>query len=120
MRADHSVNNCWRPAEWEAGKIHGDQIGRIFAYWVYDYFGQLFVQTLKVAPTFGLLFHGKSYVSTLTDDGLGYILADFFTDSSGRPGWTANNKHHKILMRRLNLSLVLSSFLSFLSLCLSF
>jgi hypothetical protein len=31
--------------------------------------------------------HGKSYGLIWTKTGLGYILGDFFTNSSGHPGW---------------------------------
>jgi hypothetical protein len=43
-----------------------------------------FFDNLQTIPNFGLLFfHGKSYALTLRTNGLGYILGDFFTNSSG-------------------------------------
>jgi hypothetical protein len=33
--------------------------------------------------------HGKSYALILNKNVLGYILGDFFTNASGRPGWLA-------------------------------
>jgi hypothetical protein len=34
----------------------------------------------------GNFFHGKCYELSLTKNGLGYILGDFFTNPSGHPG----------------------------------
>jgi hypothetical protein len=71
----------------------GDQIGRIFAFWVIVYFGQ-FLENNKRSPNDWTTFsHGKRYSSIVTKDGfgyilgyfLGYILGAFFTSSSGHP-----------------------------------
>jgi hypothetical protein len=51
------------------------------------YIGQLFFLITELAHFFGLLFPQRtSYVFILTKNGLGYILGDFFTNSSGHPG----------------------------------
>jgi hypothetical protein len=65
----------------------GDQIVRILDYWAIVFFG-LFRKITEVAQMFGLLyFNGISNLLILTKNGLGYILCDFFTDSSGRSDW---------------------------------
>jgi hypothetical protein len=60
-----------------SGVIQGDQIGRIFAYWVIDYCGQCFENYRNNAEFWAPLFHGTSCI---------LILGDFFTNSSGHPG----------------------------------
>jgi hypothetical protein len=59
----------------------GDQIGRIFAQWVIVYFGQL----LKICKSnvFGYFIHQFSLYINFDTNVLGYILAAFFTSSSG-------------------------------------
>jgi hypothetical protein len=60
-----------------------DQIGRIFAYWAIGHF-----LNYKRSPNFVTAdFKCQSCVSILTKNGLRYILGDFFTNSSGHPGW---------------------------------
>jgi hypothetical protein len=61
----------------------GDQIGRIFAKWVTVYFFGQIKKIKKCCPLFGLLFHDYGYALILTKNGLGYILDDFFINSSG-------------------------------------
>jgi hypothetical protein len=39
----------------------------------------------KEAQIIGILFHGTTYILILTKNGLGYLLADSFTNSSGHP-----------------------------------
>jgi hypothetical protein len=58
----------------------GDQIGRIFAYWVIIFFGR-FLKISEVAQIYGTTF-SQSICSLfiLTKNGLGYILGDFFTN----------------------------------------
>jgi hypothetical protein len=65
----------------------GDQIGRIFAYWVttYLYFGWLFANYRNSPDYWATHFRDKSYVLIMTKIGLGYILGDFFTNASGHP-----------------------------------
>jgi hypothetical protein len=48
-----------------------------------------FFKFTEEAQIIGLLFsHSKRYVLILTKHGLGYILGDLFTNSSGHPvGW---------------------------------
>jgi hypothetical protein len=59
----------------------GDLIGRLFTY-----FAQLKSKD-AVKMQFGYVFHGKSYDALIkTNDGLCYILGDFFTNSSGHSG----------------------------------
>jgi hypothetical protein len=56
----------------------GEQIGRIFAYWVLAYFGQ-FRENYGNSPNLcATLFYGKSGAQVLTKNALGYILGDFF------------------------------------------
>jgi hypothetical protein len=54
-------------------------------FWVIVFFGQFFKST-EVAKIFGHFFHRKSYVSILMKNGFGFILCDFFANSSGHPG----------------------------------
>jgi hypothetical protein len=68
-------------------------IGRLFSLgscflWEVVFFGQLFSlgSFLKIIKAAQLLcLHGNIYVFVLTKNGLGYILGDFFTNSSGHP-----------------------------------
>jgi hypothetical protein len=70
----------------------GDQIGRIFAYWVIVYYEHIY-ENYRNSQIFGLLFHGKS-------NGLHFdkkmmsanILGDFFTNSSGNPALSPESK----------------------------
>jgi hypothetical protein len=60
------------------GRLQGDQIGRIFAFWAIFFFGQFF-ETYKSSPIFLAtdFFHVKICVQ-LTINGLGYIFVRFF------------------------------------------
>jgi hypothetical protein len=86
------ISNVNTPAGFEFPTLrtylpHGqdDQIRRFFANWLIVYFGQCF-SIAEVAEIFGLNFSAvKVYVLTLTKNGLGYILGDFFTFSSRHP-----------------------------------
>jgi hypothetical protein len=65
--------------------IQGDQIGRIFALLAIVYFGR-FKKNCNSSPHFCAIFPLRiDYVLNLTKIGLGYILGDFFTNSSGHP-----------------------------------
>jgi hypothetical protein len=68
--------------------MQGDQIGRIFAYWVIVYVGQFYAKisqyVVKILENF---FHGKSNLLILAKSALGYILGDIFSNSSGHPAW---------------------------------
>jgi hypothetical protein len=64
----------------ESNICQGDQIWRIFAHWAIVIF--VYFLNTKVIKTF---IHGKSYKLILTKNGLGHILDDFFTNSSGHP-----------------------------------
>jgi hypothetical protein len=49
------------------------------------YFGQ-FHEKYTISPNVCVTYvQGKNYVSTLAKNGLGYILGDFLTNSSGHP-----------------------------------
>jgi hypothetical protein len=51
-----------------------------------DIFGVVFLKNPYVENIFRIPhFPGKSYVLIVTKNGLGYILGDFFTNSSGHP-----------------------------------
>jgi hypothetical protein len=66
----------------------GDQIGRIFTNWATFYFGYFFVKiTFRNSANiyWAPFFHGKICALIFTRNGLGYILGDFFTNSSGHP-----------------------------------
>jgi hypothetical protein len=66
------------------GRTQGDQIGRVFAYWVIVYFGKF--ENYKSSPNFGATFsYGKLFALILTKNVLGHILGDFFATSSGHP-----------------------------------
>jgi hypothetical protein len=63
-----------------------DRIGRIFAHWAIGYFVQ-FSGNCKSSP---YIFWGYSFPQLRFDikfgkNGLGYILGEFFTNSSGHP-----------------------------------
>jgi hypothetical protein len=96
--------------------VQGDQIGRFVAYWaIFFTFGGLLKLT-EVAQVYVLLFpHGSGYVLILAKARLGYILGEFFTNSSGHPVWvqhscifvssenvaSATNQKHKKLPNRI-------------------
>jgi hypothetical protein len=61
-----------------------------------DYIGMYIHQCffLKISTnTCDTFFHGKSYVSMLTKNGLGYNLGDFFTNASGHPDAAFPERH---------------------------
>jgi hypothetical protein len=60
----------------------GDQIRRIFACRAVVFF---FENDKSSVISWASFFHGTSYVFILTKNVLGYILGDFFTNSSGHP-----------------------------------
>jgi hypothetical protein len=73
-----AITENWR----KRGRRQGDQICRIFAHCMIIEKGRFFSKSQK--QIFGLLFFkGQSYVFNLTNNGLGYILGDFFTNTSG-------------------------------------
>jgi hypothetical protein len=51
-----------------------------------------FLKKTKLSQFLGYFFHGKSNVFILTKNGLGDILGDFATNSSGRPVSDAQSK----------------------------
>jgi hypothetical protein len=69
--------------------LQGDQIGRIFAQWAIVYFGQWFEIYIISANFWATFLCDTSYVLILTKNGLGYILGDFFKNSSGHPDYLA-------------------------------
>jgi hypothetical protein len=68
----------------------GDQIGRIFAYWSIVYFGQRLKHYRSSAKFLATFF--PRYVLILTKKWFGYILGDFFTNSSGHNDLSAKNQ----------------------------
>jgi hypothetical protein len=69
-----------------ADEEQGDQIGQIFAYLVIVYFGQLLKKIQKLHKIFGALFTMVKVTYYFWEiNGLGYILGDFFANSSGHP-----------------------------------
>jgi hypothetical protein len=68
------------------GYYQGDQTERIFASWVIVFFGTFFNEKNRPKVYIGNFFRSKSYELILTQNGLGNILGDFFTNSSGHPG----------------------------------
>jgi hypothetical protein len=81
---DRLPRNSWQAVD---AYRQGDQIGRIFAYWVIVFFRQL-LKITEVVKIFGFIsFQGKSYVLIMTKKGLGHILGEFFTNSSGHPAF---------------------------------
>jgi hypothetical protein len=67
--------------------MQGDRIGRIFANWLSVYNFEQFFGNYRSSPkTWATFCHCNSYVLSLTKYGLGHIVGDFFTNSSGHPG----------------------------------
>jgi hypothetical protein len=65
----------------------GDQIGPIFiANWATFLFGQLFENYRASPKIWTTFFPRKKLCINFDKSGLGYILGDFFTNSSGHPG----------------------------------
>jgi hypothetical protein len=64
-------------------KEQGDQIGRIFAYWVIVFFGQLFEKYRSRLIFCATLSHEKSCALILAEKCVGYILGESFTNLSG-------------------------------------
>jgi hypothetical protein len=77
----------------------GDQIGRVFVYiyvrWLFTL--AVFENYRSSTENLGHFFHRTSYVSILTRHGLGYILGDFFTNSTGHPGLGESVKMRKLM-----------------------
>jgi hypothetical protein len=64
----------------------GDQIGRIFAPNGRLFLLGIFFEKYRSSPNLlATLPFGKIYALIVTNKGLGYILGDFFTNSSGHP-----------------------------------
>jgi hypothetical protein len=68
--------------------LHGDQNGRIFAQCAIVYVPTLgrFLKITEVAGSFSYFSTVKA-MHLFLQNGLGYIFADFFTSSSGHPGF---------------------------------
>jgi hypothetical protein len=63
-------------------------LGQLFACRAIIYFGQFLKKKLEKCPDFcATYFHSKSPLLILTENGLGDILGDFLTKSSGHPEW---------------------------------
>jgi hypothetical protein len=71
------------------GFIQGDQIWRIFAYWVIAYLlWKVLFENYRSSPNFKATFSMvKRYSVEFDKNELGYIFGDFFTNASGRPGF---------------------------------
>jgi hypothetical protein len=61
------------------------RLGEFSPFWVIIYFGQCFEDYMSATNFWATFFHGASYVIILTKTWWGYILGDFFANSSGRP-----------------------------------
>jgi hypothetical protein len=72
----------------------GDQIGRIFAHWVIVSFGKVFL-IAEVPLIFGLLFPLLTSCTNFEKNGLGGILGDFFTKTSGHPVCSSSETRHQ-------------------------
>jgi hypothetical protein len=60
---------------------------------------------MKMMPWFlGYFFFGKSYKKLLAKIGLGYILGDFFTNSSGHPDRSLHRFHFSSFLTSVNFS----------------
>jgi hypothetical protein len=55
------------------------------------YFLSLFENDRNIPVSFGYFFHCESYALISAKNGLGYILGDFFTNSSGHPARKRQN-----------------------------
>jgi hypothetical protein len=55
----------------------GDQIGRIFAYWATDFFGQILENYISTANSWAIFSTGQ-FMYYFDKNGLGYTLGDFF------------------------------------------
>jgi hypothetical protein len=65
--------------------VQGDQIGQIFAHWANVYFGEFFIY-FRSSPCFGTTFFPGSVSAVIFPNNvLGYILGDFFPNTSGHP-----------------------------------
>jgi hypothetical protein len=64
----------------------GDQIGRIFAFWVIAHFWYLILNNRSSQNNLATFSHGKSYVLIqILKTGWAAFLGDFFTGASGHP-----------------------------------
>jgi hypothetical protein len=61
------------------------RLAEIFANWTIVNLGQLFGNNRSSPHPWTIFLHCKSYVTILKKNGLGYILGDFLTNSSGSP-----------------------------------
>jgi hypothetical protein len=62
----------------------GDQIAQFFCFFILI-LGSVANYIQNWPTVLGYFFHGKSVALILAEYGLGYILGDFFTNSSGHP-----------------------------------
>jgi hypothetical protein len=67
------------------GAFLGDQMSRIFSYWAIIYFGQFFLNNIY-STIFWTAFSMVKWSIRFDKNGLGYILGDFSTNSSGHLG----------------------------------
>jgi hypothetical protein len=75
------------PSRFFSKRRQGDQIGRILSQLFFAYSLQ-FLKMIKVfSPHFWVPFSTNKFMHLFFyKNGLGYILEDFFTNSSGHPG----------------------------------
>jgi hypothetical protein len=57
----------------------------MFAYWAIVFFGQSLENYLSSASSWAIFFHGANHELILTQKR--FFSGDFFTNSSGHPGW---------------------------------
>jgi hypothetical protein len=83
------------------GQNQGDQIGRIFAYWVPVYFGWLSENYWSSANLLTTFYQSFSDVFVLTKTGLCYVhFGHFFTNSSGHPGQNGRNFYRFVSVQK--------------------
>jgi hypothetical protein len=81
---DQSINDL-TPSEktWE----QGDQNGRIFTNWSVVFFGQ-FIENYRSSSNSKATFFPQYHLCiNFYKNGFGYVLGDFFTNSSSHPAW---------------------------------
>jgi hypothetical protein len=86
----------------------GDQIGRIFVYWVIVYFGWFFLITEVAYIFLVLLSHGKLDEIILTKMGWAALWANFFTNSSGHPDPSVGHKYQISTLQRCDFRRILN------------
>jgi hypothetical protein len=60
-------------------------LGEFSSHWAIVYFEQFFVNCKSSPQFWATLSHSLGYALILAKNGLGYILGEFFSNSSGHP-----------------------------------